>query len=244
MLSVILPAYNEAEILAATVDDLHAGLTARGSFEIVVVENGSTDATPRIAADLASRYPEVRVLTRARADYGAALRAGLLAADGDVSAVFNVDCYDLAFLDAALAVVDRGEGDGPALVVGSKRAPGSHDERPLTRRLGTEMFARLLRAGFGLRISDTHGMKVLATRALRPVVGRCTFGHDLFDTELVVRAERAGVPLGELPVSVAESRPARTPFLGRVPRTLVGLVRLHRALRAADLQPTSAGTPT
>jgi hypothetical protein len=59
----------------------------------------------------------------------------------------------------------------------------------------------------------------------------CRAGPDLFDTELVIRAERAGLRVEEIPVTVVERRPSRTSILGRVPRTLVGLARLRVALR-------------
>jgi hypothetical protein len=116
------------------------------------------------------------------------------------------------------------------LVVGSKRAPGAHDERSPLRRAATSTFCALLRVGFGLSVSDTHGMKALNLTALRPAVRACRFGADLFDTELVIRAERSGYLVAEVPVTVEERRPSRTPIARRVPRTLVGLAKLRLAL--------------
>ena len=102
------------------------GLRARGDeFEVLVVENGSTDDTLVIARQIAAELPEVRVEHRAEADYGRALRSGLLDATGDVVVNFDVDYFDLDFLDAAVAqVLSAG---GPAIVVGSKRAVGATD---------------------------------------------------------------------------------------------------------------------
>ncbi len=94
----------------------------------------------------------------------------------------------------------------------------------------TAAFSTLLRLGFGLRVSDTHGMKVLRRREVEPLARKCRLGTDLFDTELVLRAERAGLRVEELPVTVEERRPSRTPILQRVPRTLLGLARLRVAL--------------
>src|SRR5258708_4941388 len=104
-----MPAHNEAEFLEASVHDVLTGLRARvaagamGDVEVVVVENGSTDTTATVAARLAAANPEVRVLQLGPADYGRALRAGLLAANGDVVVNFDVDYYDLDFADDALA---------------------------------------------------------------------------------------------------------------------------------------------
>ena len=78
-LTVVMPAFNEAEILESSVKSVVEGLRDRGEpFELIVVENGSTDGTAAIADALAASEPEVRVEHRADADYGRALRAGLL----------------------------------------------------------------------------------------------------------------------------------------------------------------------
>jgi glycosyltransferase AglD len=141
---------------------------------------------------------------------------------------FDVDYYDLDFLDAAVGMIER---DQAAIVVGTKRGEGAQDERPLPRRIVTATFATLLRIGFGLRASDTHGMKAFDREAIGPLAERCQLGADLFDTELVLRAERAGLVVAELPVRVEERRPARSSIVGRGARTIVGLFRLRRALR-------------
>ena len=224
--SVVMPAYNEAEMLAASVTDVVDGLRGRGlAFEVIVVENGSRDATAALADAAAAEHPEVLALHRADPDYGEALRAGLLAARGDTVVNFDVDYYDLTFVDdarARLAAPDR-----PAVVVGSKRAAGAEDRRSPLRKLVTGVFTTILRSGFGLRVSDTHGMKALDRAAVVPVARDCHFGTDLFDTELVLRCERAGLAVVELPVVVVERRPSRSPIWRRVPRTVGGLVRLR-----------------
>jgi glycosyltransferase involved in cell wall biosynthesis len=228
-----MPAHNEQDYLARAVAEVVTGLRARSvPFEVIVCENGSTDRTPELALELAKAYPEVRRLTSPRADYGAALRQGFLAARGEVVANFDVDYVDLSFLDASLTLLEA--DDGPAVVVASKRSPGAVDTRPLGRRVVTATFSLLLRFGYGLTVSDTHGMKVLRRADLVTLVNDCRCDADLFDTELVLRAERAGVGVSELPVTVRDTRPPRSPIITRVLRSTTGLVRLRAALRHAD----------
>jgi len=228
-LTVVMPAFNEAEILESTVQTVVQGLRASGeTFELVVVENGSTDDTPAIADALAASEPEVRVEHRAEADYGRALRAGLLSAEGAAVVNFDTDFFDLDFLAAAVSRVLA--PDGPAIVVGSKRGEGASDDRAALRKLATAVFSTVLRVGFGLHVSDTHGIKAMRREAVEPFARACHSGQDLFDTELILRVERAGLHTSEIPVGVTELRPARTSIMKRVPRTLLGLVKLRLAL--------------
>jgi glycosyltransferase involved in cell wall biosynthesis len=229
VLTVVMPAFNEAEILETSVKSVVEGLRARrDSFEVIIVENGSTDDTRALAESLATSFPEVRAEHRADADYGRALRAGLLGARGEVVVNFDTDFFDLDFLDAAVLRVR--EPDGPAIIVGSKRGEGATDSRAALRKLATAVFSTLLRVAFGLHVSDTHGMKAMRRAAVESYARACNSGQDLFDTELILRVERAGLRTAEIPVVVEELRPARTSMIRRVPRTLLGLVKLRIAL--------------
>jgi len=229
MISVVLAAHNEEGFIATTLNELLDGLRALGGdFEIIVAENGSTDATRAEALRVADGAPEVRVLSLPDPDYGAALRAGLLDAHGEIVVNFDVDYYDLTFLDRARARIDG--PDQPAIVVGSKRQEGSVNNRSWPRKLVTFGFTAILHVGFGLSVSDTHGMKAMRRDAVRALAERCAFRTDLFDTELVIRAERAGLRVLDIPVTVTETRPSRTPILKRMGRSVVGLARMRMLL--------------
>jgi glycosyltransferase involved in cell wall biosynthesis len=229
VISVVLAAHNEEPYLSATVGELLEGLRARRlDFEIIVAENGSTDGTVALARRLTEQEAEVRFISLPVPDYGAALRAGLLDAKGDIVVNFDVDYYDVEFLDRALARM--AESDRPAVVVGSKRQLGSVDTRPWSRRLVTYGFTTILHVGFGLSVSDTHGMKALRVTAVRPIAEICKFRTDLFDSELVIRAERGGLLVVDLPVAVVETRPSRTPIAKRMARSVVGLAKMRWTL--------------
>lgn len=223
-----MPAHNEAAYLEEALRRTVAGLRERREqFEVIVVENGSTDETAAVASRLASEFEEVRVLCFSRADYGSALRSGFLAASGTQVVNFDVDLVDLEFLDTARKAAKAQEA---AVVIGTKRGPGADDGRPVARRLVTAVFSTLLRVGFGLRASDTHGLKLLVRAPLLPHVRASLFGADIFDTEVVLRAERAGLTVIEVPVTIVDGRPPRTSIARRIPRSLLGLVRLRAAL--------------
>jgi glycosyltransferase involved in cell wall biosynthesis len=192
---------------------------------VILAENGSVDGTAGIALDLAARNDRIEVIRIPEANYGAAMRAGFRAASTEWVANFDIDYFSGAFLADGLASADRAD-----IVLASKRDPASDDRRSSLRRLGTFVFNRLLRWLFGSRVSDTHGMKLVRRTVIESVVPFVNSTLDLFDTELVIRAERDGYRIIELPVTVIEERPARSGLLRRVPRTIVGLLRIRLRL--------------
>jgi glycosyltransferase involved in cell wall biosynthesis len=229
MLTVVMPAHNEEGYLRTAVSDVVDALRSRNlDFEVVIVENGSTDGSAAIAQEITAEVPEVRAISFPEPDYGAALRSGFLQAHGDLVAIFDVDYYDFAFLDEALELVDR--PDGPDVVVGSKRGAGSNDTRAWKRRTVTAVFSTILRVGFGLKVSDTHGIKVVRRAPLAELAAACRYGTDIYDTELILRAERAGLEVIAIPVTVEERRPSRSSIVKRIPRTVLALTRLRLAL--------------
>lgn len=225
-LTLVVPVYNEAEFVPVALPMLIAAAEEAGvSYQIIVVENGSTDGTAWVTREVAGDHP-VQVISLEEPDYGAAMRAGFLAADGEWVVNLDIDYFSAEFLKNVLEQPDQVD-----LVIGSKRDPSSQDRRPLIRRVATRVFNLLLRLILDSRVSDTHGMKGFRRSLVADLVPQVESTRDLFDTELVVRAERAGHRIVEVPVEVVEMRLARSSLLKRVPRTLLGLFRMRRLLR-------------
>jgi glycosyltransferase involved in cell wall biosynthesis len=234
-----MPAHNEHGYLESAVNTVVGAMRLRpAGFEVIIAENGSFDGTLDEAKALAVDAPEVSVISSPVADYGAALRAGYLASTGDIVVNMDVDLVDMDFLDRAIRLLESGD---LAIVVGSKRTRGAEDRRSLPRRVITMAFSLVLKLGFGLRISDTHGLKALRRAPLVRLVEECRFGKDIFDTELIIRAERARLAVTEIPVVVEETRPPRTSIIRRIPRTLVGLARLRLELGLRSRETTPEG---
>jgi hypothetical protein len=123
--------------------------------------------------------------------------------------------------------------DAADMVIGSKAMRGAHDTRPLQRRLATKAYNRLLRITLGFRGTDTHGLKAFVRRPLLPVVAACVVEHDVFASELVIRAQRSGLRVREIPVEVHEKRAPSIHLLRRVPRVMRNLVRLMTSIHLA-----------
>ncbi|MGH8947111.1 MAG: glycosyltransferase [Acidimicrobiia bacterium] len=224
-LTLVVPVYNEADFVPMALPGLiDAAERAGAPYRIIIVENGSTDGTAEVVGETAGDAP-VEVISREEADYGAAMRAGFLAAEGDWVVNLDIDYFSADFLEKVL-----GQPDTVDLVIGSKRDPSSRDRRPLIRRVATQVFNLLLRLILSSRVTDTHGMKGFRHALVHDLVPQVISNRDLFDTELVVRAERAGYRIVEVPVHVQEMRLARSSLLKRVPGTILGLFRIRRLL--------------
>lgn len=222
--SVVVPVYNEASFIPMALPRLIDEMkTLDEPWEVLIVENGSTDETARVAKSLA-RNENVRVLSLAMADYGEAMHHGFAAATGEWIVNFDIDYFSAEFLRKVLAT------DSTDLVIASKRDPDSEDRRSLLRRLATWVFNLMLRGIFNSKVSDTHGMKAFRRRLVDDLNGNVVSRQDLFDTELVIRAERAGYSIIEVPVVVEEMRRAKSSLIKRVPRTVIGLFRIRRLL--------------
>ena len=105
------------------------------------------------------------------------------------------------------------------------------DQRPLLRRAATRTINGMLRLALGFRGTDTHGLKAFHREALSPVAARCVVDKDLFASEFVIRAERDGLRVVEIPVTVHEKRPPSIQLTSRVPRVLRDLARLVVVIR-------------
>ena len=222
--SIVIPVYNEAAFIPRAIPALIEQMESLDeTYRVLIVENGSSDATAEVTRQVAGNHP-VTVLSLGEADYGAAMREGFLEAAGDWVVNFDIDYFSADFLRR---VLDLDEVD---LVIASKRDPGSEDRRPLIRRIATRVFNLMLRTILGSRVSDTHGMKAFRRDLVEDLAPLVVSRKDLFDTELVVRAERAGYRIEEVPVVVEEMRVTRSSLLKRAPRTMIGLFKIRRAI--------------
>jgi len=230
--SVVIPVYNEEGILREAVEGLAVELDANGwDWELILAENGSRDATVTLGQHLAAENPRVQIFSSDEANYGAALRAGILRAGGEYVICEEIDLCDADFHRRAVDLLVHGDAE---LVVGSKTMKGANDQRPLLRRAATRVINGMLRVALDFRGTDTHGLKAFRRDALVPIVDQCVVDKDLFASELIIRAGRAGVPIVEIPIRVAEKRPPAINLAKRVPRVLRDMARLTWQIRIKE----------
>lgn len=226
--SIIIPVYNEEGILESSITELTDELAERSwSYELILAENGSKDRTVALGQGIADRDPRVRVYSLGEPNYGKALRDGILKARGEYVICDEIDLCDVDFYDRAIEALDSGVD----LVVGSKRAAGARDRRPVYRRAATQILNGMLRVAVGFKGTDTHGLKAFRRDALLPIVDACVVDKDMFASEFVVRVHRSTHSWIEIPIDLVEKRPPSIHLFRRVPNVLKNIVRLTTIIR-------------
>lgn len=203
MLQLIVPALNEEQRLPRTLRALRAYVADQtripGRVEVLVVDNGSTDATAQVARDADSPLLPVRVLTCTERGKGAAVRAGVLASDAALVGFMDADgATDLAALDEAWRWVALGAD----LAVGSRSIDGSVTmaRHSRVRDLGARLY-RTLAGRIVTGIGDTQcGFKLMNGDHARSLFAEMSTVGFSFDVELLARAQRAGLSIHEFPV--------------------------------------------
>jgi glycosyltransferase involved in cell wall biosynthesis len=233
-ISIVIPIYNEQGILHSAVVDLRERLKPFGwNYEIILAENGSRDRTIEIGNELAGKYNDpndgqVKIISMGEPNYGKALKQGILLARGELVICDEIDLCDADFQRRAVDILDSGEAD---LVIGSKLVAGAEDARPLLRHAASIAYSSLLRVMLGFRGTDTHGLKAFRRTALLDTVRACLVDKDVFASEFVIRADRGGVRIKEIPVHVIEKRPPSINLFKRVPNVIKSVAKLTYAIR-------------
>jgi glycosyltransferase involved in cell wall biosynthesis len=227
--SIVIPVYNEEGILRGSVLELEQKLKPFGwSYEILLCENGSRDRTVEIGKEMEAEHSHVRMLSIGAPNYGLAMKTGIIQARGQFVICDEIDLCDTEFYARALALLERSDTE---LVVGSKAMVGSHDQRPLFRRLATRVYNGMLRTVCQFSGTDTHGLKAFRRDALLETAQRCMLDRDVFASEFVIRAHREGKKVLEIPFTVREKRPPSINLVKRVPHVLKSVARLAVSVR-------------
>jgi len=198
-LTLVLPAYNEADNLRIGLPKAVAAFSAIGvDFEIVVVDDGSADRTAHTVRSAGADDPRVRLVQhRANAGYGAALRSGFRAARGRLVMFTDADLqFDLTEVDRLLAHAEDYD------IVAGFRAPRRD---PWNRRLNAWAWGRLVNATFDLRIRDVNCAFKLFRREVLDGVALRSDGA-FVNTELLARARARGWRIRQVPVSHYQRR--------------------------------------
>lgn len=209
-LSIVIPAYNEADRLPAT---LHAAAdyleTQPYTSEVWVVDDGSTDDTRHAAREVAeARSLPIHVLTRDHAGKGSAVRAGMTRAEGRWRFLCDAD-HSMPFTDLE-RFLEAGEA-GADVVIGSRQIDGAEreNERWYRHVMGV-VFNRWVRLWAVRGFEDTQcGYKLFRGKVAGPLFEACSIEGFAFDVEVLFAAQRAGLKIVEIPITWVQNEVSR-----------------------------------
>jgi glycosyltransferase involved in cell wall biosynthesis len=231
LVEIVIPVKNEAHVLAERVTELHRELSVHFPvlWRITIVDNASTDGTWYVARHLSVELPRVQAMRLERPGRGGALRAAWMLSEADVVAYMDVDLSTgLAALFPLVAPLLTGHA---GIAVGSRLAPGASVTRSAKRELISRCYNRILRLSLGTRVRDAQcGFKAVRADVARALVPEVEDDGWFFDTELLVRAERQGVRIVEIPVDWVDDPDSRVAIMRTAMDDLRGVRRLVRQL--------------
>lgn len=228
---LVVPVYNEEASLAASVETLlQARQKGDNEVTIVIADNASTDSTPTIAKALAAEHPNVRYVRLELKGRGRALSTVWSASNADVVAYTDVDlATDIRALDPMVEVIRSGIAD---VAIASRLLPGLDIRRGVKREVISRCYNRLLRVSLGVGYRDAQcGFKAMSAKAAKTLLPAVEDTEWFFDTELLTRAEWAGLRIHEFGTDWVDDPDSSVDVLSTAWADVRGILRLRRSIR-------------
>ncbi len=199
--SVVFPAYNEVNFLEPAVTEVTEALNEfTHSYEVIIAEDGSTDGTAERAEELAKKLPYVKhIHGEKRLGRGTALNNSFRQSRGRVLVYMDLDlATDLKYLKPLVEAITA---EGYDFSTGSRMLPESKVERSLRRTLSSKSYNFMVRHILGSKLHDHQcGFKGFKREPALQLINEVEARHWFWDTEILVRAQRKGFKIKEIPV--------------------------------------------
>ncbi|MBI5413859.1 glycosyltransferase [Candidatus Peregrinibacteria bacterium] len=198
-LSLIYPVYNEADILLGNLRTTVAYLDEQDfKWEIILVNNGSTDSSKEILDDITRLSPHIKVINLDRKGLGLAIKAGIQNSSFDIAMFYAIDLpFGLKIIEESYRAI---QDNDIAIAIGSKSHPDSINKAPLKRKFVSRIYNLLLRTLFKLKIKDTQGSLIFDKRSLASVLPYCEANDPFYCTQMVIYSVKLGLKVAEIPV--------------------------------------------
>ncbi len=204
--SIVLPVYNESLILEKNVKLVEKAVReVASSYEIIVVEDGSSDGSDTIASIMSQQNSSITHLhSNMRLGKGGALKSAFKRCSGDVIAFMDIDlATNLKHIGEFINLIRTGYD----AAVASRARPGAKVRRPLLRKIASHGYNLLVNLVFADHIYDHQcGFKAFSRQVLESVMPEVNDNGFFFDTELLVRIRKKGFRMVERPVEWIEPR--------------------------------------
>jgi glycosyltransferase involved in cell wall biosynthesis len=224
--TVMIPVHNEAGKISAALNVLTPYLRGLSdSYSILLIENGSTDKTAQEVSNAVTDHKNTECVILPKASLGNALCQGIRQAKSEYLIYLPIDLsVSLDFVRDSLSLLATND-----IVVGSKRLHKATDHRPIARRAMSVSYHLLTRILLRTKITDTTCVKAYRRSRVLPLLDEIRL-YGIFETELLVRAERAGLKIVERRIHVSDRRLPRENLWMKILRKLEGILTLKLLL--------------
>lgn len=230
-IDVVIPVLNEAHVLARSVGTLREFLAANlpARWQVVVVDNGSTDGTGDVARALTEQFDDVRFLQLSERGRGRALRHAWMSSDAEAMCYMDVDLStELAALPKLIQSIVV---DGFDVATGSRLQRASRTTRSLKREFISRCYNIFVRVVLGTSFSDAQcGFKGVSRRAVLEIVPDVADNAWFFDTELLALAENRKYGIADIPVEWIEDDDSRVKIISTAWEDIKGVFRVKSSL--------------
>ena len=224
---IIVPVYNEQEILTATIRKLVDTFKPEQEFiyRIIIADNGSTDNTLKIAKELAKRFSNVKYLHTPIKGRGYVLRLGWSKSNADI----------LCYIDADLStnpqylkeMIKKMVNEGFEIATCSKHLKNSKTTRSLIRKILSLGYCFIVRTMFNSKISDFQGgCKAITKSTIKKLLPLVRDNNWFFDTELLILGEKLNHKILEYPIICIDKRRGKVKILSTIYTFIIKIIEL------------------
>ena len=231
LIDIVVPVLNEEKILQKSITTLDEYMAKHlpYRYQITIADNGSQDETLEIAKNLAEKHQLVRVVSLAERGRGRALKQVWQNSSADILTYMDVDLS--TSLDDFLPMIQPLVAGEAGVAIGSRLAKGAKTPRGLKREFISRCYNSIIKWTSRTKFSDAQcGFKAIRRDVAAKFLPKIKDNEWFFDTELLIKTERAGVPIREQPVTWIEDTDSRVKIVKTAVDDLKGLYRVNKEL--------------
>ena len=230
-IDIVVPVLNEENILQKSIMTLDEYMAKHlpYRYQVTIADNGSQDKTLEIAENLAKKHQSVRVVSLAERGRGRALKQVWQNSPADILTYMDVDLS--TSLDDFLPMIQPLVAGEAGVAIGSRLAKGAKTTRGLKREFISRCYNNIIKWTSGTKFSDAQcGFKAIRRDVAAKFLPKIKDNEWFFDTELLIKTERASVPIHEQPVTWIEDTDSRVKIVKTAVDDLKGLYRVNKEL--------------
>ena len=231
LIYIVVPVLNEEKILQQSITTLDEYMAKHlpYRYQITIADNGSQDKTLEIAKNLAEKHQSVQVVSLAERGRGRALKQVWQNSPADILTYMDVDLS--TSLDDFLPMIQPLVAGEAGVAIDSRLLKDSRTSRGLKREFISRCYNNIIKWTSGTKFSDAQcGFKAIRRDVAAKFLPKIKDNEWFFDTELLIKTERAGVPIYEQPVTWIEDTDSRVKIVKTAVDDLKGLYRVNKEL--------------